>query len=206
MVSSGKGLAADRMDLYDIIGCTIDSSKEDISSAARRMSLKYHPDKNPSPEANAMFVLLQEAKNILLDDEKRRAFDDKLKASLKRKEYDSKRMVNMDASRKRMKQELEERMGAVKHPQTPPVWTQQSAPSAPLNPLDAIRRETRAFVGRMKELYDQDIQAKAASNRSQSAVSIFTTLSSREPITRADLTAKEEIVLGLMIARSAALS
>jgi len=37
----------------------------------RLLTLKYHPDKNPDPSASAKFILVQKAKECLLDEKKK---------------------------------------------------------------------------------------------------------------------------------------
>ena len=76
------------------------------------MSMKYHPDKNKSEEAPKMFLLIQKCKEILLDEAKRKQFDDKLSATLKRTMYESERMSTMDATRKRLREEFERKLSA----------------------------------------------------------------------------------------------
>ena len=87
-------------DWYEILGCNINSSQEDISKATRKLSLKYHPDKNPDPTANEKFLLIQKAKNFLLDEEKRKEYDESIRKVIKRKEYDKERNNKMDEKRK----------------------------------------------------------------------------------------------------------
>jgi DnaJ-class molecular chaperone len=63
-------------DLYQILGVNPDASKEDIKKAHRKLALKYHPDKNPDDDvAGDKFKRIQEAYDVLSDEEKRAAYD-----------------------------------------------------------------------------------------------------------------------------------
>lgn len=98
-------------DPYNVLGLTnFASSREEISKAARKLGLKYHPDKNPSDEAADMFLRVQRAKDLLLDDTRRAAYDDIRNAALKRKVYEEQRTSGMDDKRKRFRKDLDERM------------------------------------------------------------------------------------------------
>ena len=99
-------------DWYAILGCTVESTKSAIEKAARKLFLKYHPDKTTDPKAPELFLLVQKAKEILLDDEKRKVIDDVKRAFTKREEYENQRSKGMDVRRKRMREELEEKLGA----------------------------------------------------------------------------------------------
>lgn len=98
------------VDWYELLGCSIKSTKDEISKAARKQSLKYHPDKNPDPKAQEKFILIQKAKNFLLDDEQRKTYDERISKVIKRKEYDSSRNKSMDEKRKKMRDDLEARV------------------------------------------------------------------------------------------------
>jgi hypothetical protein len=66
-------------DHYERLGIYKHASKADIKSAFRKASLKDHPDKNPgNAEAKERFLKLVEAKDTLLDDERRRIYDEEL--------------------------------------------------------------------------------------------------------------------------------
>jgi DnaJ family protein C protein 17 len=105
-----------KYDWYKIVECDVNASKEQISTSLRKLARKYHPDKNPDPAAAATFLLIQKAKEILLDESARAAYDTAYKAVGKRKEYDEKRKSQMDVNKKRMRDELEERMKSASKP------------------------------------------------------------------------------------------
>ena len=53
----------------------MDSTKQEIKTAYREMVKKYHPDVNKSEDSNKIIRSLNEAKEVLLDDEKRKEYD-----------------------------------------------------------------------------------------------------------------------------------
>ncbi len=64
------------MDLYDILGVERDASVKEIRKAGRKLSQKYHPDRNPGDETcKAKFEEVQVAVEVLCDEERRRLFD-----------------------------------------------------------------------------------------------------------------------------------
>lgn len=103
-------MAEEDKNYYSVLQCDITASNDVINKAARKLSLKYHPDKNPDPAASKLFQDVQEAKEFLLDEDKRKAYDDKLSAALKRKAHEAEKLSKMGESRKRFKQNLEQRL------------------------------------------------------------------------------------------------
>jgi len=66
-------------DYYYFLGISPDASEEDIKKAYRKLSLKYHPDKNENDDFFAgRFREIQEAYEILSDPGKRRTYDQNL--------------------------------------------------------------------------------------------------------------------------------
>ncbi|MBB6370400.1 J domain-containing protein [Chryseobacterium shigense] len=66
-------------DYYYFLGISPDASEEDIKKAYRKLSLKYHPDKNDNDDFFAgRFREIQEAYEILSDAGKRRTYDQNL--------------------------------------------------------------------------------------------------------------------------------
>jgi len=70
-------------DYYQILGVNRIASAEEIKRVYRRLAVKYHPDKNPDPEAEAIFKEVNEAYDVLSDPEKRWVYDQR-RASLYR--------------------------------------------------------------------------------------------------------------------------
>jgi molecular chaperone DnaJ len=68
-------LSMAKQDYYDILGVEKSASKNDIKKAYRKLALKYHPDKNPSKDAEKKFKEISEAYAVLYDDEKRKMYD-----------------------------------------------------------------------------------------------------------------------------------
>jgi curved DNA-binding protein CbpA len=64
-------------DYYKILGVKRDASHQEIKKAFKKLSLKYHPDKNKDkPEwAKNMFIKIANAYEVLSDTEKRKVYD-----------------------------------------------------------------------------------------------------------------------------------
>ncbi len=63
-------------DYYRLLGVERNASKEDIKKAFRKQAMKCHPDRNPGDhEAERRFKELNEAYEVLQDDQKRSAYD-----------------------------------------------------------------------------------------------------------------------------------
>ena len=65
-----------KRDYYDILGVSKDASQEDIRKAYRALAKKYHPDVSKEENAEAKFKEVQEAYDVLGNEEKRKNYDD----------------------------------------------------------------------------------------------------------------------------------
>ena len=62
-------------DYYAVLGIDRSASKDDIRAAHRRLARELHPDVNKAADASKRFAEVQEAYDILSDEEKRRVYD-----------------------------------------------------------------------------------------------------------------------------------
>ncbi|KAI8394313.1 DnaJ domain-containing protein [Radiomyces spectabilis] len=75
------------IDYYEVLEITAEATETDIKKAYRKLALKYHPDKNPSPEAAEKFKQISHAYEILSDPQKRHIYDTQGSASTANDDY-----------------------------------------------------------------------------------------------------------------------
>jgi DnaJ family protein B protein 4 len=64
-----------KTNFYEILGLSNDANETEIKKAYRTLSLKYHPDRNPSEEAKSKIQDINEAYETLSDSSKREQYD-----------------------------------------------------------------------------------------------------------------------------------
>lgn len=62
-------------DYYETLGVKREASQSEIKSAYRRLARKYHPDVNKTPDAQEKFKDINEAYEVLGDENKRKRYD-----------------------------------------------------------------------------------------------------------------------------------
>mmetsp|Transcript_721 Transcript_721/g.1259 ORF Transcript_721/g.1259 Transcript_721/m.1259 type:complete len:469 (+) Transcript_721:37-1443(+) len=62
-------------DLYEVLGIPEDSDDATIKKVYRKLSIKYHPDKNPDEASKAKFAEIRDAYEILNDPDKKILYD-----------------------------------------------------------------------------------------------------------------------------------
>lgn len=67
---------ANKRDYYEILGVTRTANADELKKAFRKQAMQYHPDRNPDDkEAEHKFKEVNEAYDVLRDDQKRAAYD-----------------------------------------------------------------------------------------------------------------------------------
>ncbi len=65
-----------KQDYYTTLGVARGASADEMKKAYRKLAMQYHPDRNPGDhQAEAKFKELNEAYDVLKDDQKRAAYD-----------------------------------------------------------------------------------------------------------------------------------
>ncbi|KAG6832669.1 hypothetical protein H0H87_000851 [Tephrocybe sp. NHM501043] len=60
---------------YDLLGVKVDADDTELKKAYRKQAMKYHPDKNPSPDAEEKFKDISKAYQVLSDSNLRAVYD-----------------------------------------------------------------------------------------------------------------------------------
>src|SRR5438046_4687927 len=69
-------MATEKRDYYEVLGVERNAGDDEIKRAYRKLAVKFHPDKNPDdPHAEEKFKELGEAYDVLMDPDKRAAYD-----------------------------------------------------------------------------------------------------------------------------------
>ena len=69
-------MTVSKRDYYEVLGVSRSATADEIKKAYRKLAVKHHPDKNPGDHtAEEKFKELGEAYDVLMDDNKRAAYD-----------------------------------------------------------------------------------------------------------------------------------
>jgi molecular chaperone DnaJ len=68
-------MAANKRDFYEVLGVARTATDDEIKKSFRRLAKQYHPDTNKDQGAEARFIEINEAYEVLSDPQKRAAYD-----------------------------------------------------------------------------------------------------------------------------------
>jgi molecular chaperone DnaJ len=68
-------MATQKADYYETLGVGRDASADEVKRAFRRLAMEFHPDRNSEPGAEAKFKEINEAYEVLSDQERRATYD-----------------------------------------------------------------------------------------------------------------------------------
>lgn len=66
---------AEKRDYYEVLGVSKNATPDEIKKAYRKLAMKYHPDINKDPGAEDKFKEINEAYEVLSDEQKRQTYD-----------------------------------------------------------------------------------------------------------------------------------
>src|SRR2546421_12871641 len=68
-------MATNKRDFYEVLGVSRSASEDELKKAFRRLAKQYHPDTNKEQGADARFIEINEAYEVLSDPQKSAAYD-----------------------------------------------------------------------------------------------------------------------------------
>src|SRR5579883_1492184 len=68
-------MAANKRDYYEVLGIARTATDDEVKKSFRRLAKQYHPDTNKEQGAEARFIEINEAYEVLSDPQKRAAYD-----------------------------------------------------------------------------------------------------------------------------------
>lgn len=91
-MSNGKS----KRDYYEVLEIAKTASADDIKKAFRKLAMKYHPDRNKEPDAEAKFKEINEAYQVLSDPKTKQTYDTYGHSGLNQQGFNSEGMNPFD--------------------------------------------------------------------------------------------------------------
>ncbi len=68
-------MATQKRDYYEVLSVAREATQDEIRRAFRKLAFEYHPDRNKAPDAADRFKEINEAYEVLQDEDKRQSYD-----------------------------------------------------------------------------------------------------------------------------------
>ena len=172
------------IDFYALLGVDKNESSQEIKKAYRKLALKYHPDRHQSDpdDAEEMMKLLNEAKDVLLSDEKREEYDaafysfQQFKArqqqeAERRQQQEAKRRQQQEAERRQQQEAERRQQQEAEHRQQQEAEHRQRQEAKRRQQQEAERRQAREDYDRWRQEAKRRQQQEAA--RKESIIKSF---------------------------------
>uniref|UniRef100_A0A7S1IH57 J domain-containing protein n=1 Tax=Eutreptiella gymnastica TaxID=73025 RepID=A0A7S1IH57_9EUGL len=161
---------------YTVLGVPQDASIEDIKKVYRKVVLTKHPDRRPEEQKEAAekeFIQLQRAYELLADEDARKAYDNLASSKFRARAFKSNRDREMDAKRKKMASDLEEKERAAmerRHGVSPESEVEMARERLKAE-LERLRRKReQEQLDRRMAARDQKLQESLSPNGSMHAL------------------------------------
>ena len=143
------------LDLYTLLEITPDADEKTIKKAYRKKALKVHPDKNPdNKKAAEEFHTLSDAYEVLTDADTKKAYDNLLKA----RKANELRNRQLDAKRKKLKDDLEAREKAARDEHVQVVVAKKNEEERLLEEIERLRKEGSRRLEEEQERMRREIE------------------------------------------------
>ncbi|MCO4814965.1 MAG: J domain-containing protein [Flavobacteriales bacterium] len=90
---------------YKLLGLTPSASDQEVKKVFRKLAMRYHPDRNPDPQAHELFILLTEAYDVILDKNYNTRSSKTKKAEKTTEEREKENIERMQTARKRYQEQ-----------------------------------------------------------------------------------------------------
>ncbi|KAK5652481.1 hypothetical protein OQA88_10383 [Cercophora sp. LCS_1] len=114
IIQYARDAAAKGDDLFALLSIDATASESDIRRAFRRKALTAHPDKAGDAYDPALYERLERARDVLVGEESRKAYDDGMRAILQKKVQ----LEQMSSRRRKLVEDLEQREQEAKRAKT----------------------------------------------------------------------------------------
>lgn len=91
---------------YNLLGLSSNASDQEVKKAFRKLAMRYHPDRNPEPQAHELFILLTEAYDEILNNKDTSSISQTRKSAQTNETSTEEKEERMQTARKRYQDQV----------------------------------------------------------------------------------------------------